>query len=282
MVMHVRVLQPPVKDNDEFRRSLSGRVFRVSKVDANDKVHIIVSHDGDAPSTAVLPHEEVRPVFSKRWNQALNSMLEFLEALFASFPPLTFRFPATRQKPVIIYTDASCSDEYAGIGAVVIDVENDQRYISAAPIDKALRRALAPNCAAPIDCLELLAVLCTMLSFRDVIRNRKVLLFVDNTSAISALIHGYTASPYMGPISNAVHFAMALLQCEVHVEYVPSAANPADIPSRSPRGRTQKQEILEAVQVDQPSNQRLFQIPSIGHLQDAQAARTAMADLCSV
>ena len=40
MVMHVRVLQPPVKDNDEFRRSLSGRVFRVSKVDANDKVHI--------------------------------------------------------------------------------------------------------------------------------------------------------------------------------------------------------------------------------------------------
>ena len=130
--MHVRVLQPPVKDNDEFRRSLSGRVFRVSKVDANDKVHIIVSHDGDAPSTAVLPHEEVCPVFSKRWNQALNSMLEFFEALFASFPPLTFRFPATRQKPVIIYTDASCSDEYAGIGAVVIDVENDQRYISAA------------------------------------------------------------------------------------------------------------------------------------------------------
>jgi len=75
---------------------------------------------------------------------------------------------------------------------------------------------------------------------------------------------------------------MALLQCEVHVEYVPSAANPADIPSRSPRGRTQKQEILEAVQVDQPSNQRLFQIPSIGHLQDAQAARTAIANLCSV
>jgi hypothetical protein len=183
---------------------------------------------------------------------------------------------------VIIYTDASCSDEYAGIGAVVIDVD-DQRYISAAPIDKALRRALAPNCAAPINCLELLAVLCTMISFRDVIRNRKVLLFVDNTSAISALIHGYTASPHMGPISNAVHFAMALLQCEVHVEYVPSAANPADIPSRSPCGRTQKhKKILEAVQVDQPSNQRLFQIPSIGHLQDAQAARTAMADLCSV
>ena len=73
---------------------------------------------------------------------------------------------------MIIYTDASCPDEYAGIGAVSTEVENDQRYISAAPIDKALRRVLAPNCAAPINCLELLAVLCTMISSRDVIRSR--------------------------------------------------------------------------------------------------------------
>ena len=42
--IHVRVLQPPAKDKDEFRRSLSGRVFRVSKVDADGNVHIIVSH----------------------------------------------------------------------------------------------------------------------------------------------------------------------------------------------------------------------------------------------
>jgi hypothetical protein len=56
----VRVLQPPAKDKDEFRRSLSGRVFRVSKVDADGNVHIIVSHhDGDALNKSVLPHEEV-------------------------------------------------------------------------------------------------------------------------------------------------------------------------------------------------------------------------------
>ena len=123
---------------------------------------------------------------------------------------------------MIIYTDASCPDEYAGIGAVSTEVENDQRYISAAPIDKALRRVLAPNCAAPINCLEQLAVLCTMISSRDVIRSRT-------------------------------------------------------------RGRTKTHtEILESVKVDQQSNQRPFQIPSIGHLQDAQAARTAMANICSV
>ena len=150
-------------------------------------------------------------------------MLEFFEALFASLPPLTFRFHAIRQKPVIICTDASCSDEYAGTGAVATEVENDQRYISAAPIDKALRRVLAPNCAAPINCLEQLAVLCTMISSRDVIRSRT-------------------------------------------------------------RGRTKTHtEILESVKVDQQSNQPPpFQTPSIGHLQDAQAARAAMANICSV
>ena len=87
----------------------------------------------------------------------------------------------------------------------------------------------------------------------------------------------------MGPISNAVHFVMALLQCEVHVEYVPSAANPADIPSRNPRGLTKtRTEILKNVKVDQQYNKHPFQKPSITHLQDARAAHIAMTNVCSV
>ncbi|KOO31833.1 hypothetical protein Ctob_011203, partial [Chrysochromulina tobinii] len=61
---------------------------------------------------------------------------------------------------------------------------------------------------------------------------RRVVHFADNTVALSALVHGYSASVDMADISNAYHLLAAGLRTAAYFDYVPSAANIADLPSR--------------------------------------------------
>ena len=56
--------------------------------------------------------------------------------------------------------------------------------------------------------------------------------FQDNTQALSALIHGYASKPDMGRVVNAFHLAQFGVRARVWLEWVPSAANVADLPSR--------------------------------------------------
>jgi len=59
--------------------------------------------------------------------------------------------------------------------------------------------------------------------------------FCDNTSAMSAAVHGYARFPERAALSNTLHLALAALKCTPFFEWVPSLANCADIPSR-PQG----------------------------------------------
>ena len=62
--------------------------------------------------------------------------------------------------------------------------------------------------------------------------NRKVILFIDNTTALSAFVNGYASKGDMARIVNALHVAQAVLGCHIWIEWVPSDANLADLPSR--------------------------------------------------
>ena len=80
---------------------------------------------------------------------------------------------------------------------------------------------------------EMLAILSAVVTFGDrFMRGRNVLFFCDSTSAMSAAVHGYTRTPDMAAMANALHLEFARLQCRPWFEWVPSEANPADIPSR--------------------------------------------------
>ena len=61
---------------------------------------------------------------------------------------------------------------------------------------------------------------------------RRALCFVDNTAALPAAVHGYANEPDMAAVINALHCYDAALQCDAWFEWVPSAANVADLPSR--------------------------------------------------
>ena len=56
--------------------------------------------------------------------------------------------------------------------------------------------------------------------------------FIDNTVALSALIHGYASKPDLAAIVNAFHLWGAGLRMRPYFDYVPSKANIADLPSR--------------------------------------------------
>ena len=63
-------------------------------------------------------------------------------------------------------------------------------------------------------------------------RGRKVLHFIDNTVALSALVHGYSGKPDLAKSVNVFYLQMPSLRAAVYFEYVPSKANIADLPSR--------------------------------------------------
>ena len=245
--MHVRVLSPTQSAPDDERKSLTRGVFRVTKVmqDANNSlVELKVRHDGDSLYKVALPADEVQTVRSKQRNRAFDYMLEFFETLFSGFPPLVFRCAEEPTSPVLMYTDASRSPT--------------------------LRRTRSRSHRHSVQ---------SSLHIRSA---GKVWLFVDNTAAISATAHGYTASPFLGPLSNAVQFALAFLRCDLRREYVPTDTNPADIPSRDPAERSEKcKQVLVDIKVSKPDSNRRMVLPEISDLVSPLAVKRAIETRCS-
>ena len=72
----------------------------------------------------------------------------------------------------------------------------------------------------------------------DALRGRSIHFFEDNTPAWSALIQGYSSSRAMARLNSFFHLAIAALDIDLWVEWVPSKANPADWPSRPAHDKT--------------------------------------------
>jgi hypothetical protein len=61
---------------------------------------------------------------------------------------------------------------------------------------------------------------------------RDVVHFVDNTSAVAALTKGYSRVPDSARLVHGFHAWCAAARAHAWFEYVPSAANAGDLPSR--------------------------------------------------
>jgi len=65
------------------------------------------------------------------------------------------------------------------------------------------------------------------------LRGRRVIHFIDNTGALSAMIFGYARKIDCARMVNSFHLLLAALQLRVYFEWVPSEANTSDLPSRA-------------------------------------------------
>ena len=80
--------------------------------------------------------------------------------------------------------------------------------------------------------LEVLAGVALYYTYPERVRGRQVNHFIDNTVALSGLVHGYARKLDLAHMINAFHLQIAALDANVYYEFVPSKCNVADLPSR--------------------------------------------------
>uniref|UniRef100_A0A7S4F9Y6 Uncharacterized protein n=1 Tax=Chrysotila carterae TaxID=13221 RepID=A0A7S4F9Y6_CHRCT len=80
--------------------------------------------------------------------------------------------------------------------------------------------------------LKLLAAVAAYCTFARELKGRRVIHWIDNTSALAALIKGYSSRPDSALIVHAFHAFNVRVGARVWFEYVSSKSNIADLPSR--------------------------------------------------
>jgi len=192
----------------------------------------------------------------------LHHSLLFFRALLPSLPRLSISLSPPSDPPLIIYSDASfsrrrrrdtrrpdrpsdqCSDSLdtrhlrGALGAVVFDpTDGSARFALAEPNWALLLSSWELNRKTYIAELETLAAVSVYNTYGSLIQGRKVLHFIDNTVALSALVHGYSGKPELAKMVNIFYLQMIGLRTSVFFDYVPSKANIADLPSRADLAR---------------------------------------------
>ena len=200
---------------------------------------------GQAALQPFVQREYFDTDFAFTW--PLVEALEFLEFVLPRMRPLMMRLVRDDVPPLIVYTDAmfQWEDEadplhpYAPvrpllrIGFVVICPKSGARYFSSYELPLwYFTHFFSRDQATYIAQGEAVGALSPKLSLPGVFKGRSVVQFQDNTVALSALINGYASKGDMGRIVNAFHVAEFASESRTWLDWVPSAANVADLPSR--------------------------------------------------
>ena len=182
-------------------------------------------------------------------SELLHSLL-FFQALLPNLPPLTFDLVPPNEPPLLLYTDASfwtsvkrsklrtCTlrrkrQLHGAMGAVLFDpIDRSVRYAYARPPWAILLSSWKEERKTYIAELETLAAVAAYSTYPKVFKSRKVNHFIDNTVALSALVNGYSGKPNLAKAVNTFHLQLVGLRTSAYLDYVPSKANIADLPSR--------------------------------------------------
>ena len=179
----------------------------------------------------------------------LHECLLFFEALLPELPPLVLHLLPEPDPPLLVYTDASfwrtkrrareerCSAAFSqlrgSLGATVYDPRDGTvRSASAEPDWAVFLSSRQEDRKTYITELELLAAIAVYPTYPALFAGRKVNHFIDNTVALSALVHGYSGKPDLAKGVNEFYLQMLSLRASVYLDWVPSKANIADLPSR--------------------------------------------------
>ena len=169
----------------------------------------------------------------------LRSSLEFLSLLAKEVPSAKLHVFPVVTKPVIVLTDAMEEGNTACLGFVVFDPSTQRLYMArrvAPPWMRAVFSRISRRAGYDkqryIGQFELAAAPAVGLSLPHVLRGQPVLHYIDNTSALASLIHGYSGKPDSARLVNLYHLVQMRLRSLPWLRYVPSELNIADWPSR--------------------------------------------------
>ena len=191
---------------------------------------------GRAPLQALVDRQYSRDTeITDRMLECLSFADHFLRHADAS--PRTILLSPDPRPHLIIWTDASWERGGGMIGAVVYDSATSKFTYSSAAIPQWLIdtwETLNPGHQQKIGQAEIFAEIVVYPSLpAEMIRGRRVLHFVDNTSALYAVYNGYSRAADSSWMVNMFHCMNATIRADIWWEYVASKANIADLPSRN-------------------------------------------------
>ena len=193
---------------------------------------------GRAATQPLLQREYFDRDFS--FGAAMRDMAEFFEALLPRLPALRIPIEHDDRPPVILYTDAMYnppsshrSAQVSRLGAVTFHPDFAEPSHGTLLLPQWVYNYLAQHDKTLIMQAEMLAALSALMSDPSAFADRKVIVFIDNTGALSSLLHGYSSKPDAARLCNLFHLYAAAIGCSIYFEWVPSKANLADLPSRA-------------------------------------------------
>jgi hypothetical protein len=144
------------------------------------------------------------------------------------------------RKPIIAYSDAEWTvgeaETKTGLGAILFHPDLGVKAAALRDTPPQVLDSLNTR-ETQIIPLELLASAGLFATFGHCLRGEEVLFFIDNQSVCAALAKGASSSADIQAFATAWHAQCFVLGVRVWIEWIPSAANPADELSREGTSR---------------------------------------------
>ena len=136
---------------------------------------------------------------------------------------------------IVLYTDGAFEDSVGTWGVTAWDVTTGRMEIFWGTVPQVLIDFWMKHAGTQVICeVEMYAQICYRWVKRHYIHRKLGISFIDNESCRFSLIKGSSPSPCMRPLINMVSIIESVFPFHSWHERVPSASNPADLPSRGP------------------------------------------------
>ena len=139
-----------------------------------------------------------------------------------------------KEPPCLLYTDGSFepqSDKEAYVGAVLFVPGRESPLFTHCEVPRTVREKWLKR-ATQIYLVELFAAPLALETFKEWITGRSVIHFVDNNSALGALVKGYSNNEDAIRIVSEYWIRAARFKCNLYIDRVESKSNVSDEPSR--------------------------------------------------
>ena len=177
---------------------------------------------------------------SSSYSSQMSAMLEYLRGILTGedIPAAQVSLDGEGEMPVLLYTDASEVDEDGSgvmiirLGMYVYDPRTGREVYAAYKMRSGDYRLFSPDKQRRILQGEVLAGIAAYFTVPEMLRGRRVIHFIDNTGALSALVTGGPRQEDNSRLVGAYHAFLIGLRTRSEFVWVPSEANIADWPTR--------------------------------------------------
>ena len=168
------------------------------------------------------------------WTTQMQAMLEYLTGILTGegIPAAQVSLDEEDEMPVLLYTDASEEATVIRLGIYAYDPHTGREVCAKHRMRRDEYRLFSPDKEKRILQGEVLAGIAAYFTLPEMLRGRKVIHFIDNTGALSALVTGGPRQEDNSRLVGAYHAFLIGLRTRSEFVWVPSDANIADWPTR--------------------------------------------------